>query len=106
VRDTLFLSYRDVQRAVRDSRWKLIRYPQVNVTQLFDLQNDPHEITNLADKPEQAVRIKSLTAEMQRWQKELNDAAPLVVSNPQDPKWDPANRPPMAEKKKANKKAG
>src|SRR5262245_35124059 len=60
VRDTLFLSYRDVQRAVRDSRWKLIRYPQVNVTQLFDLQSDPDEITTLAERPEQAERIKSL----------------------------------------------
>lgn len=106
VRDTLFCSYRDVQRAVRDDRWKLIRYPQVNVTQLFDLQSDPHEITNLADKPEQAERIKSLTAEMQRWQKELGDAAPLVVANPQDPKWDPSQRPaPMPKKGKQAKKA-
>ena len=100
VRDTLFLAYRDVQRAVRDSRWKLIRYPQVNVTQLFDLQTDPHEITNLADKPEHAERIKSLTAEMQRWQKELGDKAPLVVANPQDPKWDHTQRPPPMPKKK------
>jgi arylsulfatase A-like enzyme len=104
VRDTLFLSYRDVQRAVRDSRWKLIRYPQVNVTQLFDLQSDPHEITSLADKPEHAERIRSLTGEMQRWQKELGDTAPLVVASPQDPKWDPANRPPPMAKKKGKKK--
>jgi arylsulfatase A-like enzyme len=79
VRDTLFLAYREVQRAVRDDRWKLIRYPQVNVTQLFDLQTDPDEITNLADQPEQAERIKSLTTEMQRWQKSLGDTTPLVV---------------------------
>jgi len=103
VRDTLFLTFRDVQRAVRDSRWKLIRYPQVNVTQLFDLQNDPHEITSLADKPEHAERIKSLTAEMERWQKEFGDKAPLTVASPQDPKWDPSQRPPPAPKKK-NKK--
>jgi arylsulfatase A-like enzyme len=101
VRDTLFLSYRDVQRAVRDNRWKLIRYPQVNVTQLFDLERDPHEITNLADRPEHAERIKSLTAEMQRWQKELGDTTPLVVEKPQDPSWDPAKRPdPPAKAKK------
>ncbi|MFA6544787.1 MAG: sulfatase-like hydrolase/transferase [Limisphaerales bacterium] len=41
VRPEIFLSYREVQRAWRDERWKLIRYPQVNVTQLFDLQDDP-----------------------------------------------------------------
>ena len=37
VRDSLFLCYRDVQRAVRDDRWKLIRYPRIGLTQLFDL---------------------------------------------------------------------
>ena len=49
VRDTLFLAYRDVQRAVRHGDWKLIRYPKVNVTQLFDLRDDPDELNNLAD---------------------------------------------------------
>jgi arylsulfatase A-like enzyme len=84
IRDTLFFAYRDVQRAVRDSRYKLIRYPQVNVAQLFDLQTDPHELTNLADDPQQAERIKSLTAEMRRWQSHFGDKTPLVVDQPQD----------------------
>ena len=99
VRDTLFLAYRDVQRAVRDARWKLLRYPQVNVTQLFDLQSDPDEINNLADQPEHADRIKSLTAEMQRWQTSLGDTAPLTVAQPQSPSWDPSQRPEPATKK-------
>jgi arylsulfatase A-like enzyme len=103
VRDTLFLSYRDVQRAVRDSRYKLIRYPQVDVTQLFDLQSDPHEITNLADKPEQAERIKSLKTELARWQKELGDRAPLVVEKPQNPSWDHTKRPQPAAKAKSKR---
>jgi arylsulfatase A-like enzyme len=96
VRDTLFLAYREVQRAVRDNRWKLIRYPQVNVTQLFDLQTDPDEIANLADQPQHAQRIQSLTAELQRWQKSLSDTTPLVVDQPQDPRWDPSQAPPPA----------
>src|SRR3954447_15725860 len=96
VRETLFLAYREVQRAVRDSRWKLIRYPQVNVTQLFDLQTDPDEIANLADQPQHAQRIQSLTAELQRWQKSLGDTTPLVVNQPQDPRWDPSQAPPPA----------
>jgi hypothetical protein len=33
---------------VRTDRWKLIRYPQVDVTQVFDLLADPHERTDLA----------------------------------------------------------
>ena len=89
VRDRLFFAYRDVQRAVRDNRYKLIRYPQVNVTQLFDLQSDPHELTNLADDPRQRERIETLTAEMRRWQRDLGDKAPLVVDKPQDPAFTP-----------------
>jgi arylsulfatase A-like enzyme len=58
----LLFAYRNVQRAVRDDRWKLIRCPQVDRTQPFDLANDPHETTNLADKPEHAARERELRA--------------------------------------------
>jgi arylsulfatase A-like enzyme/uncharacterized Ntn-hydrolase superfamily protein len=105
VRESLFLAYRDVQRAIRDSRYKLIRYPQVNVTQLFDLQEDPDELMNLATRPEHADRIKSLTAELERWQKDLGDKAPLIVENPQDPSWDPSKRPDPPAKSKKKKTA-
>lgn len=37
-REHLVFAYRDVQRAVSDARWKLIRYLQVDRTQLFDLR--------------------------------------------------------------------
>ena len=100
VRDTLFLSYRDVQRAVRDSRYKLIRYPQVDVTQLFDLQDDPHETRNVSDDPQHADRVKPMLAELERWQRELGDAAPLVVENPQTPDWDHTKPLPLPMRKK------
>lgn len=104
VRDSLFFAYRDLQRGVRDQRYKLLRYPQVNVTQLFDLQEDPDEMTNLAADPQHAERIKSLTAELTRWQKSLGDTTPLVARNPRDPNWDPAERPPPVTKKKGQGK--
>ncbi len=104
VRDVLCCAYRDVQRSVRDERYKLIRYPQVNVTQLFDLKSDPDEMNNLAGDSTQADRIKELTAKLAAWQKQLGDTAPLAVEKPADPKWDPSQRPPPAAKKNAAKK--
>jgi len=98
-RDSLFLAYRDVQRAVRDERWKLIRYPEVEVTQLFDLKNDPDELKNLAGEAGQKERVAKMLAQMTGWQKRLNDAAPLTVANPASPKW----TPPSAEEMKAGK---
>lgn len=90
-RETLFFAYRDVQRAIRDNRWKLIRYPEVDVTQLFDLQTDPDERTNLADDPGLAARIAGLTEKLREWQRELGDTAPLTVANPKPARWTPPN---------------
>jgi hypothetical protein len=41
IRDSVFLPYIQVQRALRDDRWKLIAYPDSAYLQLFDLQRDP-----------------------------------------------------------------
>jgi len=89
VRDSLFLSYENSQRAVRDGRWKLIRYPQINRSQLFDLKNDPDENHDLASEPGQAERIGSLMDLMQQWQQQLGDRQPLTVDKPGDPNWTP-----------------
>ena len=82
VRDTLFTAYRDGQRAVRDDRWKLIRYPLIHHTQLFDLAADPHEMHNLADDPAQAERIERMTGLIRQWQAQLGDHAPLASAAP------------------------
>ena len=82
VRDTIFLAYKGIQRAVRRGRWKLIRYPQVNVTQLFDLQTDPHEIRDLSADPAHAGRATELLAAMAEQQKLFGDTQPLTVDKP------------------------
>ncbi|MFN0112132.1 MAG: sulfatase-like hydrolase/transferase [Blastocatellia bacterium] len=95
-RSELMLAYRHVQRAYRDERWKLIRYPQVNVTQLFDLRGDPFELKNLADEPAQKKRIEQLTARLQQMQKQFGDSQSLTVPNPQPAAFTP---PASAPKK-------
>ena len=91
-RSSLMFGYRKVQRAVRDDRWKLIRYPLVDQTQLFDLQSDPDEITNLAEKPEHAAKVVELTALLQREMAQHGDEAPLQVNNPRPAEWSPPAR--------------
>jgi arylsulfatase A-like enzyme len=88
-RKSLFLAYRDLQRAVRDERWKLIRYPQIDKTQLFDLASDPEELQDRSHEPEQAARIESLLAELESWQKRLGDKAPLTAEKIQSAAWTP-----------------
>jgi arylsulfatase A-like enzyme len=89
VRDLLYTAYRDCQRSVRDDRWKLIRYPLVDRTQLFDLKTDPHELNNLADKPEYTSKLGELTALLKKEMKCYADTFPLVVANPKPAEWNP-----------------
>jgi len=83
VRDHVFLAYRQVQRAVRQGDWKLLRYPQIDKTQLFDLKGDPDEKQNLADEPQHAARVKEMLALLAKAQKEHDDTQPLTVAKPQ-----------------------
>ncbi|MGE3808045.1 MAG: sulfatase-like hydrolase/transferase, partial [Gemmataceae bacterium] len=88
VRDTLFLSYRNVMRAVRKGEWKLIRYPQVNISQLFNVVHDPDELVNQADDPAQKERVAEMMKLLEAEQKKYGDTQPLSVDKPQPAKVD------------------
>lgn len=87
-RDSIFTAYRHLQRAVRDERWKLIVYPQVNKTQLFDLLNDPAETKDLAADPAHTAEVARLTALLKDWQMKLDDQQPLTSAKPQPLEFD------------------
>lgn len=82
VRDSLYTSLGKTQRAVTDGRWKWIRYPKVDHEQLFDLASDPHELIDLASRPEHAERCERLRALLQDWQRAAGDELPLTVESP------------------------
>ena len=44
------------------------------VEELFDTQADPHEIVNLADRPEHAETLKRMRAALEHWQEEVSDS--------------------------------
>ncbi len=78
-RETLYFSYRHIQRAVRTKRWKLILY---NIqgqkhTQLFDLENDPWEMNNLAEDASQFERIQKMTEMLKSMMEKADDPVRL-----------------------------
>ncbi len=91
-RPSLMFAYQKVQRALRDDRWKLIRYPQVDQTQLFDLVTDPDERTNLAERPGHAKRVATMMEALATEMKRLDDPAALIDPSPRPATWIPPSR--------------
>lgn len=63
VRDDLYLIYSRYQRGIKTEQFKLIEYVLRGrhlKTQLFDLENDPLEMENLASDPDYADTVESL----------------------------------------------
>jgi arylsulfatase A-like enzyme len=83
-------------RSFSDGRWKLIRYPLVDRTQLFDLEKDPRELTNLADQPAHAETLRRLQERLGAEMKAYDDAFPLSVANPAPAEWTPPSKARLA----------
>jgi arylsulfatase A-like enzyme len=81
IRDSGFLPYIQSQRAVRDERWKLICYPKIKHLQLFDLQTDPDEQTNLTGRADTAEHVQRLMKLMKQWQTKVGDGLALPTEN-------------------------
>lgn len=71
--DYIFGAYKDLQRMIRSDRYKLIAYPHIKKIQLFDIEKDPHETTDLSNKKEFDKIKKQLFETMIQKQKELGD---------------------------------
>ena len=63
-------------RTVVSGGWKL-NLCVGDQCELFDLDNDPHEMRNLFDDPAQRDRVRDLAARIRDWQIETDDDAPL-----------------------------
>ena len=60
-------------RCVRTGRWKYVEYPDVqDISELYDLQNDPQEMHNLISDPHRAGVLADMRARLQRLMKETN----------------------------------
>lgn len=73
----LYAAYQEAsQRMIRKGKWKLIYYPKIERWLLFDLDNDPWELNDLATRDEYKPILISLINEFKMIQRRLND--PLV----------------------------
>jgi arylsulfatase A-like enzyme len=88
MRTSIFTAYMKSQRAVRDDRWKLIVYPLINKTQLFDLKNDPQEVRDLAGDGAYSEEVQRMTKLLRDWQSQVEDAQPLSSPHPQSATFD------------------
>jgi arylsulfatase A-like enzyme len=79
VRSSLFTAYRHTVRAVRTKDWKLIRYPERDHNQLFNLKEDPMELNNLAKQTLHQSKLSELFGLMQDWQITANDTASMTA---------------------------
>jgi arylsulfatase A-like enzyme len=88
-RETIYTAYREVQRGVRRGRWKLLRYPKINRSQLFDLEADPHEQNDLSENPGQRERVVAMSALLEQQRQANSDKTPLMTLTPKDAAFRP-----------------
>ncbi|NOY75443.1 MAG: sulfatase-like hydrolase/transferase [Kiritimatiellaeota bacterium] len=75
-REKLFFAYSEFQRAVKTGKHKLVEYVvdgKHNMTQLFDLEKDPWELTNLSGEPEYAGILKESRRALRECAEEWDD---------------------------------
>lgn len=70
--------FQDSQRMIRDGDWKLIWYPKIDRQQLFNVRDDPHELSDLSHQQAQGARLADLRDKLVRWRREHGD--PLIKS--------------------------
>jgi arylsulfatase A-like enzyme len=98
-RPFLMFGYKSIQKALSDGRWKLIRYPHVDRTQLFDLQTDPYETKDLSALPEHAERIQAMLAKLAAEMKADGDNDPLTAAKLLPADWKAPTKVPKPGQK-------
>jgi arylsulfatase A-like enzyme len=78
----IYGTYMNLQRMIRTDKYKLIVYPKAKVIRLYDVENDPLEINDLAQNPGYSEIVKNLLNRLENQQKTMNDTLNLKYSFP------------------------
>lgn len=76
--DLIYGGYMELQRMVCDGEFKMIVYPAINKTILYNLEKDPLEMNDLAGDPQYEKKIEELRSKLTDLQQKLGD--PLVTN--------------------------
>jgi uncharacterized sulfatase len=68
-----FRSWEEAAKSDSHARQIVQRYKQRPREELYDLSADPHELSNLADRPEYAQRLAQMRAKVAAWMKDQSD---------------------------------
>ena len=72
----IYGAYKNLQRMIYDGEFKLIYYPNIDKTRLYNLKKDPLEIIDLSDDSHYSAKIIELKDKLLNKEKELGD--PLI----------------------------
>ncbi len=75
--DSVYGAYLALQRSVTKDDFKLILYPVIQKALLFDLKNDPQEMSSLADDAKYQPVMRKLFAEFRKLQEKTGDTMDL-----------------------------
>ncbi len=78
--NAIFGYFTTTQRMIRTAgNWKLIVYPEIEKTQLFDLNSDPFEIDDVSEVEDESIQMKrnELESALQKWRETSGD--PLLA---------------------------
>ncbi len=73
----IYGAYLQLQRMIRKDNFKLLVYPKIDTVLLFDLEKDPEEMNNLANKPQYKNKVKKLFKELMELQQQMEDPLDL-----------------------------
>jgi len=74
--ELIYGGYRHLQRMICDDEYKLIYYPEIDRTILYNMKDDPLEQRDLSTDPKYSDKINDLKVKLKQLQKEYSD--PLV----------------------------
>ena len=91
----IYGKYTHTQRMIQDGDFKLIVYPGIKVSRLYNTTKDALEMNDFAKNPEYASKIQEMTTALKKLMKEMDDD--MDLDNPKKPKS-------KSKKKKGKKK--